>query len=585
MATKITVPQLADIRRLKELERERFRAIDAGLIPIKYLPRPCQVRILMLVDDGISYNQFYFGLSEVLDTLRSNPEWWIKFNITRAHRHLDPNPPVDPAALALYGPNFENFHFDQAGFNINDYDEVWFYGFNSGAGAAGNCTPITGIPPSALTDNELSILYRWMNERDGGVFATGDHANLGEALCSRIPRVRNMRKWAFNPPNPDSAPSNTGVNRHDTLIPGHDFAGTPNNEASEYTFDDESDDIPMNLRLRWYSLHYQCRPNFKPLHPRWYRLPRVPHPVMCGKAGPITVFPDHPHEGEVRVPAVLTDTPSFCTYGYREYPDHAGSPLSPQIIAWARVRDDHEAVDFKGTVNAKEFGAVGAFDGHCVSVGRVIVDSTWHHWFDVNLTGRMQLFSDTPGNVTTGDPRKLNGFLDTPAGVAVLERIRNYYRNVGIWLAPPRLQRCMACHGLWGAIYRFPLKADLRADMPVAEIGQHAFDVLAKFAGKCQVQGWWRVFIAPERLHKLLDLDRYVVPNEALVLLDEFMIGGIVQQMLTLRDGLEFGKHPSQDELEKLALRGTEVGMKALAEHLRDSQSSLSALTEALVLK
>ena len=54
MATKITVPpQLADIRRLKELERVRFRAIDAGLIPIKVLPRPCQVRILMLVDDGI----------------------------------------------------------------------------------------------------------------------------------------------------------------------------------------------------------------------------------------------------------------------------------------------------------------------------------------------------------------------------------------------------------------------------------------------------------------------------------------------------------------------------------------------------
>jgi hypothetical protein len=586
MATKLVVPTIADIRRIKDLERERFRAIDAGLIPIKYLPRPCEVRILMVVDDGISYNQFYFGLSEVLDTLRNNPEWWVNFKVTRAHRHTDPNPPADPAAAALYGPHFENFHFDQAGFDINDYDEVWFYGFNSGTGAAGSCAPIAGIPPNALTDAELGILYRWMNEKDGGVFATGDHYTLGEALCSRIPRVASMRKWKVVPGDPAaSPPNNYGLDRHDTLVPGYDLAGTPNNEGSEYTFDDESDDIPMPLRLRWYALHYQCRQKFKPLHPAWYRMPRVPHPVMCGRKGPINILPDHPHEGEVRVPLTLTDTPSFCGYGHREYPDYSGSALAPQIIAWARVRDDHEAADFKGAVNAKEFGAVGAFDGHCVKVGRVVVDSTWHHWFDVNLTGRMQLFDDTPGNIETGDNRKLNGFLDTPAGVAALDRIRNYFRNVALWLAPPKLQRCMACHALWGGIHRFPLKADLRHDMPVAQIGQHAIDVLTKFAGKCQVQGWWKVFIAPERLHTLLDLDRYVVPVDALLRLDEFMLGGMLQEMLKLREELPAGKHPSTAELEKLAQRGIERGVQALAEQLRESQASLMALGEGLKLK
>lgn len=585
MATKIfPPPTIADIRRLKELERERFRAIDAGLIPIKHLPRPCQVRILMLVDDGISYNQFYFGLSEVLDTLRSNPEWWVNFQITRAHRHLDPNPPVDPAAAALYGPHFENFHFGQAGFDINAFDEVWFYGFNSGTGAPGTCAPTNGIPPNALTDHELGILYRWMNERDGGVFATGDHYNLGEALCSRIPRVASMRKWRVIPGDAaNSPPSSTGPDRHDSLIPGHDFAGTPAlDEANQYTFDDESDDIPMRLRLRWYLFHYQCRPGFKLLNPRWYKLPRVPHPVLCGKAGAITVFPDHPHEGEVRLPLSLADSPSFCGYGFREYPDHGASPLSPQIIAWARVRDDHKTSDFKGLANAKEFGAVGAFDGHCVQVGRVVVDSTWHHWFDVNLTGRMVLFDDTPGNVSTGDNRKLNGFNDSVAGQAALERIRNYYRNVAIWLAPPRLQRCMACQGLWGAIHRFPLKADLRADMGVLEIGQHAVEVLTKFAGKCQVQGWWRVFIEPTRLHKLLDLERYAVPTEGLLWLDAYLIGGMLQQMLRLRDKLPATQQPSHDELDKLAAEGVAEGMKALAADLREGQQSLAVLAEGL---
>ncbi len=585
MATKISIsPTLADIRRLKEGERERFRAIDAGLIANKYLPKPCQVRILMLVDDGISYNQFYFGLSEVLDTLRSNPEWWIKFNITRAHRHNDPNPPVDPAAAALYGPHLENFHFDQAGFDINAFDEVWFYGFNSGTGAAGTCAPITGVPPNALTDNELAILYRWMNERHGGVFATGDHYNLGEALCSRIPRVGTMRKWRVIAGDPDnSPPNNTGPDRHDTLIPGHDFSGTAAlDESTQYTFDDESDDIPMRLRLRWYLFHYQCRPGFKLLNPRWYKVPRVPHPVLCGKAGPINILPDHPHEGEVRVPAVLTDTPSFCGYGFREYPDHGATPLSPQIIAWARVRDDHKASDFKGVVNAKEFGAVGAFDGHCVQVGRVVVDSTWHHWFDVNLTGRMVLFDDTPGNVTTGDNRKLNGFNDTPAGQAALERIRNYYRNVAIWLAPPALQRCMACQGLWGAIHRFPLRADLRADMPLVELGGHAIEVLTKFAGTCQVQGWWRVFVEPKRVHALLDLARYAVPTEDLLRLDAALVGGILQQMLLLRAQLPSEKHPSHEQLEKMAQEGIAQGMKALAADVREGQSALAALSDSL---
>lgn len=59
---------------IKRLERERFAKIDIGLLEHPYFLRPCRVKILMLVDNGISYNQFYFGLSEVLDTLRTNPE-------------------------------------------------------------------------------------------------------------------------------------------------------------------------------------------------------------------------------------------------------------------------------------------------------------------------------------------------------------------------------------------------------------------------------------------------------------------------------------------------------------------------------
>lgn len=47
--------------------------------------------------------------------------------------------------------------------------------------------------PWAATRAELERLARWMNERKGGLFGTGDHHYLGARLCSRIPRLGIMR--------------------------------------------------------------------------------------------------------------------------------------------------------------------------------------------------------------------------------------------------------------------------------------------------------------------------------------------------------------------------------------------------------
>ena len=76
---------------------------------------------------------------------------------------------------------------------------------------------------------------------------------------------------------------------------------------------------------------------------------------------------------------------------FDEYPRIGRRRLKPEIIAWANVLDDHTNVTDtnKGAANPKRFGAIGAYNGHCVKIGRVVVDSTWHHWFDVNLNGRL----------------------------------------------------------------------------------------------------------------------------------------------------------------------------------------------------
>ncbi len=581
---EVNLSSSINLKEIKNIERARFHDISIGKLDHWIFLRPCKVKILMLVDTGISYNQFYFGLSEVLDTLRNNPEWWVNFDITRAHRQIDPNPPpAGSPAEPLYAPHYQNFAFDQTGFDLDDYDQVWFYGFNSGT----NTTPDSpGSAPRSLRNTELEILYRWM-DNGGGIFATGDHFNLGEALCSRIPRVRNMRKWSIA----DGVPSGSGINRHDTLVKGHDYAGTPAvDESAQYTFDDESDDIPMNIRLRWY-IHHHCHANHhKHHHWYWHYLyRRSPHPVLCGKDGPITVLPDHPHEGEVVVPADLTDSLTFGAYTAPEYPSSSGTILSPEIIAWARVKDDHgpSPISFKGECNSKEFGAIGAYNGHCVDVGRVIVDSTWHHWFDVNLTGRMFFNSDTPGQIETGDPRKLNGFNDTPQGIAALDKIRNYYRNVAIWLSPKEKIRCMACRGLWNCLYRYPLQADLDLTMPMWVIGHHAIDVLGKYAGQCNVVSWWPVIFPKIDLARLFDPDKLRVPVDTLRMLDEFMIGGILTEMLEARESQKYVKKlPNDKLLSKLAVKGAKRGLKGLMEHItltdKTHKTALNTLKESL---
>jgi hypothetical protein len=56
------------------------------------------------------------------------------------------------------------------------------------------------------------VLAEWM-DRGGGVFAVGDHFNLGASMCSRIPRVRTMRKWT----EAQGVPSQFGDDRNETL--------------------------------------------------------------------------------------------------------------------------------------------------------------------------------------------------------------------------------------------------------------------------------------------------------------------------------------------------------------------------------
>ncbi|MCY7350989.1 MAG: hypothetical protein LH606_10010 [Cytophagaceae bacterium] len=544
----------------------RFELADRGdLVFFPYL-RPCRVKILMVVDASISFSHSYFGLSHVLDVLRNNPEFYVKFDVTRAHRNTDnfkPNQATDPIAWSRYGPHFEGFRFTQPNFNLNDFDQVWFYGFY-GEGH-----------PTGLNDAELELLSRWM-DNGGGVFATGDHFNLGAALCSRIPRVRSMRKWTAAQGVP---PANSPI-RHDTLLKGSN---------ANYTFDDESDDQPMRITPKRYLLS-----SWSPFLRR-----SRPHPVLCGQDGVIDILPDHPHEGEVLDTSEINLTGKFGFGSYLnqdEYPNSGAA--APERIARAFIQGDHQPTDFKGSVNAKSFGVIGAYDGHQADdanqkPGRVVVDSTWHHWFDVNLIGRPITNLDSfPMN---GTNPKTQGFLATPAGLQALSRIDNYFRNVAVWLSPKTKQRCMLKRATWGIVLRYPLIERLDPKMPIWELGGTAYDALGQRAGQCIMSGWL-LEVLPRDLLKIFDVPPFPEPNPCLTcppfeLIERYVLGGITRELLELGYKMDDGAVDEKREMDERsvteafnqgAARGIGEVLKGLESSLQSTRKQHKILSDVL---
>ena len=150
-----------------------------------------------------------------------NDEWpHVIFEFAKAHR--------GPGAQAGV---IHDFRFDNH--DLTQYDEIWQFGIDR-----------TGLDP--LSDAELKAVAQFM-DGGGGVFATGDHEDLGQPMSARVPRVGSMRRWHWPGAGPDGepvAPDQSGPGRHDTLV---DDPATASPEG------DQSDDIPQVVRPRWYS--------------------------------------------------------------------------------------------------------------------------------------------------------------------------------------------------------------------------------------------------------------------------------------------------------------------------------------------
>jgi hypothetical protein len=350
-----------------------------------------RVHILVVTDTIVSFGpeqdprnlqEQYFGMSHLIGVLEKVGE------VTRAHRSTDP----------LTAPNvLPNFRFHQH--DLSRYHQIWLLGYDTGV----------------LPVEEQKAIAIFMNN-GGGVFATGDHEGLGSALAGTLPRVRSMRRW-------DSPPPAIGSDRIDTTRP----------DVNNVTvFENQSDDIPQVLSLKGYgwSQHKYYREGY-------------PHPLLCSRTGPITEFPDHMHEGEVVEPDRLDAQLSLDGLTFDEYPKNAaGKRVGPEVIAWGFTRpgrvpavmSDVHIGDPGNSALSRWTGTIGAYDGHQAGVGRVVVHSTWHHFFDINLIGDNA--ANRPGVV---DPRKVlwsKGFTASVDGLRILGQIDQYYCNIVRWLSP-----------------------------------------------------------------------------------------------------------------------------------------------------
>ncbi|HKV35422.1 MAG TPA: hypothetical protein VJP89_13890 [Pyrinomonadaceae bacterium] len=314
-----------------------------------------------------------------------------------------------------------------------DFDQIWFFGVHQGNrdNQSGNFSD--GGPRSELEPAEIEALNIWMRigeengQRGGGLLMTGDHAeplpanalfagpapasglwSIGRALGEKTPRAGRMRRW--------DGPPRGGDDSQNTHFADANF----NDNSLQY------DAMPQRLNLTFFEQG-------------------KPHPLFFYQQGTfIEVFPDHMHEGAIRMP---TDDELAIA-------DEWPAAVRPQIVARGTDRS-------KGGI---EVGLVAAYDGDPASVGRIVSDSTWHHYFNVNL----------------------NRFIPPGDRNSATDQIGQFYANLAVWLTPLGKRQEMARAMIESVVIPNSLGTENLAE-ELSNLGKNAYEALAKTLSPCEL--------------------------------------------------------------------------------------------------
>ncbi|HKX55624.1 MAG TPA: hypothetical protein VJN01_05965, partial [Xanthomonadales bacterium] len=447
--------------------------------------------------------------------LRSFSIGLARIEVTLATRNGAPRENLDPAPTEF---RYEGFRFDQGGATsfLYNFDEVWCFGHWPGNGPPnkpGELDPlldkVAQYPQfNPLSDAELAVLTRFMNDTQGGVFATGDHHLLGASMCWRIPRVSTMRRWLVR-----------------DGVPTLDF---PTN------LDTGEDEDAVPQPVDWVPEHHDSSGVFAR---------KMPHPIFCHpKLGPIDLFPDHIHEGycnDPEEPGWLAGkgAAKYDFNGLRgdHYPRLGEVRPLPKVIAWGRTLGQPRRVPL-----------VVVYDGYPVEVGRVVVDSTWHHWFNMNL----------------------DGLAAAPDQVAY-RKILRYFVNVAIWLAKPGWRAAMTLGDLKATQFDYFGLQNYSVSAEPDRLGIMAMRIPGTVVGPCWVRD-----LAVEVLATIDRQDsRPSRPKDAEDYVLAVVIGEIVKELfadsdVALEQLARYNRiDPPQnlpEDLFEIALRGAKKGLSRL---------------------
>lgn len=269
---------------------------------------------------------------------------------------------------------------------LDAYDELWVFGYGQ-----------TNLPQFGrdlcsleLYDEEVKILKEWM-DCGGGLMLTGDHANtnpfapggdhstflnLGRALGYKIPRAGQLRVW-------EGAPTAD-------IIPSAPPEEKDNFNTQEGDGVHHLDDLKLQSDGKTQTIHLED-PNAPHELFRWYE-------KADGTIVPILQFPDHMHEGRLVIPTQLDE----------QWPQNSDPP---RVVAWGK--------DKRFVNGDRLYPLVVAYDGDDVQVGRIVADSSFHHYVKTNL-------ARIPDRDLGGNPVR-----DSP-----LDQIAQFYGNLAYWLAP-----------------------------------------------------------------------------------------------------------------------------------------------------
>jgi hypothetical protein len=137
----------------------------------------------------------------------------------------------------------------------------------------------------------------------------------------------------------------------------------------------------------------------------------------------------------------------------------------PKVLAWGQTLPSPPYRFYKGVQPHRRVPLALAYDGQEIDIGRVVVDSTWHHWFDMNLEGLAAAPDPSP-----------------------YAKISRYHVNVAIWLALPSWRAAMTLMELKAAEFDYFGFEEIDLGGSSASLGEAALAYLAPRVGA----GWVR---------------------------------------------------------------------------------------------